>query len=221
MSPVLSESTSASSSDPVVDDADAAAGPPEATPVPAAAAPPATPREATRSTPAKRARASRPAETRSGPPPAARRNRQIRARKVERLVRHVEPWSVLKISLVFYFCLWIIFTIASVMLWSAAVGSGMVDNVEDFIKELFALESFSFDADKLFRASAIAGLLFVVAGSGFTVLMAVLFNLISDLTGGIRISVVELETARPMTRRGRRRPPEPQPSRSRTRRRER
>lgn len=120
---------------------------------------------------------------------------------------------MLKISLIFYFCLWLIFTIAGVMLWSLAVGSGMVDNVEEFIKELFALDTFEFDADKLFRASAIAGLLFVVAGTGFTVLMAVLFNLISDLTGGIRISVVELETARPMSRR-RRRSAEPVPTSS-------
>ncbi len=145
--------------------------------------------------------------------PPTRTRRQTRARKVQRLIRHVEPWSVLKISLIFYFCLWLIFTIAGVMLWSLAVGSGMVDNVEEFIKELFALDTFEFDADKLFRASAIAGLLFVVAGTGFTVLMAVLFNLISDLTGGIRISVVELETARPMSRR-RRRSAEPVPTSS-------
>ncbi len=220
MCSVLSESTSASSPDPVVDDAEPTPASAGGSAAGAESTPVAAPEEA-RAKPSKRARPPRPTETRAVPPPKGRRNRQIRARKVERLVRHIEPWSVLKISLVFYFCLWIIFTIASVMLWSAAVGSGMVDNVEDFIKELFALESFSFDADKLFRASAIAGLLFVVAGSGFTVLMAVLFNLISDLTGGIRISVVELETARPMTRGGRRRPPEPQPARSRARRRER
>ena len=31
---------------------------------------------------------------------------RLRARRVRRLVRHVEPWSVLKMSLIFYFCLW-------------------------------------------------------------------------------------------------------------------
>ena len=34
------------------------------------------------------------------------------------------------------------------------------------------------------------------AATGFTVLLAVLFNLISDLTGGVRVTVVEEETAR-------------------------
>jgi len=126
---------------------------------------------------------------------------KLRARKVRRLVRHVEPWSVLKISLIFYFCLWVIMLIAGVILWNLAVSSGTVDNIEKFVTELFALESFTFNADQIFRASAIGGLVLVVAGSGFTVLMAVLFNLISDVTGGVRFTVVEEETARPRPKR--------------------
>ncbi|NCG23092.1 MAG: hypothetical protein GWP47_03030 [Actinobacteria bacterium] len=126
---------------------------------------------------------------------------RLRARKVRRLVRHVEPWSVLKISLIFYFCLWVILLIAGVMLWNLAVSSGTVDNMETFVTELFALESFTFNADQIFRASSIGGLVLVVAGAGFTVLMAVLFNLISDVTGGMRFTVVEEETARPRPKR--------------------
>ena len=143
-----------------------------------------------------------------GPRPVARptwRDKRtagrLRARKVRRLVRHVEPWSVLKVALIFYFCLWVILLIAGVMLWSLAVSSGTVDNVETFVMKLFALESFTFNADQIFRASAIGGLVLVVAVAGFTVLMAVLFNLISDVTGGVRFTVVEEETARPRPKR--------------------
>ena len=152
--------------------------------------------------------AAGPALAPVGPRPVARpslRDRRtagrLRARKVRRLVRHVEPWSVLKVALIFYFCLWVILLIAGVMLWSLAVSSGTVDNIETFVTELFALESFTFNADQIFRASAIGGLVLVVAGAGFTVLMAVLFNLISDLTGGVRFTVVEEETARPRPKR--------------------
>ena len=126
---------------------------------------------------------------------------RLRARRVRRLVRHVEPWSVLKVALIFSFCLWVILLVAGVMLWSLAVSSGTVDNAETFVTELFALESFTFDADQILRASAIGGLVLVVAGAGFTVLMAVLFNLISDVTGGVRFTVVEEETARPRPKR--------------------
>jgi hypothetical protein len=122
---------------------------------------------------------------------------KLRARRVHRLVRHVEPWSVLKISLIFYFCIWIIMLVAATFLWRVASGSGVIDNIESFIEEIFALEegSFSLEAGQMFRAYAVGGLVMVVAATGFTVLLAVLFNLISDLTGGVRVTVLEEETA--------------------------
>ncbi len=129
---------------------------------------------------------------------------RLRARKVRRLVRHIEPWSMLKISLLFYFCLWIILLVAGVLLWGAAVSSGTIDNIENFIRELLALDEFEFDADLIFRSSALGGLVLVVAATGFNVLLAVLFNLISDLTGGMRITVVEEESARMFARPARR-----------------
>ncbi len=125
-----------------------------------------------------------------------RRAVRLQARKVRRVIRHIEPWSVLKISLLFYMCLWVIVLLAGVMLWSIAVGSGTVDNTESFIEELFALQQFEFNASQIFRGFAVGGLVLVVAGTFFNVLLCVLFNLISDLTGGIRVTVIEEETAR-------------------------
>ena len=122
---------------------------------------------------------------------------RLQARKVRRLVRHVEPWSVMKIALLFYFCMWIILTIAGVLLWRVAQDNEVIDNIEGFIESLFALKSFEFEGDEIFRGAALGGLVMVVAGTGFTVLSAVLFNLISDLMGGIRMTVVEEESARP------------------------
>ena len=134
-----------------------------------------------------------------------RSNRRLRARRVRRLIRHVEPWSVLKVSLILYFCAWVIMLFVGVTLWNLGVSSGLVSNVENFVVELFALESFKINGDQIFRIAVVGGLVMVVAGSGFTVLGAVLFNLISDATGGVRVTVVEEETARPRPRRGRRR----------------
>ena len=148
----------------------------------------------------------------------ARANRRLRARRVRRLVRHIEPWSVLKVSLILYFCAWAIMLFVGVTLWNLAVNSGLVADVEGFVVELFALESFRINADQIFRIAAVGGLVLVLAGSGLTVLGAVLFNLISDVTGGVRLTVVEEETARPRPRRARRRvlvaAPSPPPEQS-------
>lgn len=123
----------------------------------------------------------------------------LQARQVERLVRGIRLWSVLRVSLVFYTCLWLVTTVAGVILWRMALSGGLLDNAESFLAEMLSLESFSIDGGTVLRASLFAGVVFVVAGTAMTVLVALLFNLISELTGGIRLAVVELETARPVT----------------------
>ena len=125
--------------------------------------------------------------------------RRLRARKVRRLVRHIEPWSVLKVALLFNFCMWVVAMVAGVLLWNAAETAGTISDVEQFATEIFALEEFAFEGEQIFRAVAIGGLVVAVAATGFAVLIAILLNLISDLTGGIRVTVVEEETARPIS----------------------
>ena len=129
---------------------------------------------------------------------ARRASRRQQARRVHRLVRHVEPWSVLKLALVFYFCLWVIMLVSGAILWRVAVSSGVIDNIEGFIESLLVLDNFKFNGDELFRAYAVGGLLMVLIATGFTVLATVLFNLISDLIGGVRVTVIQEETARPV-----------------------
>ena len=126
-------------------------------------------------------------------PPAPRGS--YRVRRVRRLVRHIEPWSVLKVSLVFYLCVWGLLVIATRMLWSAADEAGTISKIESFVEELFALESFELDSSQIFRIFVLGGLVLVVGGIGVTVVLVVLFNLISDLTGGIRFTMIEEETA--------------------------
>ncbi len=134
-----------------------------------------------------------------------RRRVRLQARRVRRIVRHIEVWSVLKVSILFYACLWAVFLIAGFMIWGVAESSGTVGKLETLITELFALDTFTFDGRQIFRGYALGGLVLAVAGSTLNVLMCLLFNLISDLTGGIRITMVEEETVRPTPPRRRRR----------------
>lgn len=119
----------------------------------------------------------------------------FRVRRVRRLLRHIEPWSVLKITLVFYFCIWGLVAISTRMLWSAAEDAGTIAKVEHFVEELFTLETFEFDSGQIMRVFTLGGLVLVIGGTGLTVLLVVLFNLISDLMGGVRFTMIEEETA--------------------------
>lgn len=125
---------------------------------------------------------------------------RLEARKTQRLIHHISPWSVLKVSLLFYFCVWLVVMIAGVILWQIAANAGLIDRFESFMAELLAEETFDLYGTQILRITATFGFFGVVAGSGLTVLFTVIFNLISDVTGGIRLSVIEMETARPLGR---------------------
>ena len=134
-----------------------------------------------------------------------RRRVKLQARRVRRIVRHIEVWSVLKISILFFACLWAVFLIAGFIVWGVAESSGTVDKLESLITELFALDTFNFDGKQIFRGYALGGLILAIAGSTLNVLMVLLFNLISDLTGGLRVTMIEEESVRPSPPRRRRR----------------
>ena len=124
--------------------------------------------------------------------------RKARVRKVTRVVRHVDPWSVFKIALVANFVLYIIVLTASVLLWNVAYATGTVDNVERFF-ESFGWNSFEFNGGELYHAGWIAGLFVVIGLTGLAVLAATLFNLITDLVGGVRFTVLEEEVVETRT----------------------
>lgn len=115
---------------------------------------------------------------------------RVPARKVRRVIRRIDPLSVLKLSFFFNVCLFAMFLIAGLLLWSAAVGSGSTDNIESFVIDI-GFEDFKLVGADLFRGFVVFGGGLVIAGTVFAVLLALLFNLISDIVGGIRFTVIE------------------------------
>jgi hypothetical protein len=130
--------------------------------------------------------------------PAARSRRRARprVRRVTRVLRRVDAWSVFKVSVIFWITMYLVMMMAGVLLWSVMASTGTLDNLESFITKTFALDSFAFNGRKIFEASSLLGLVLVVAATAATVTMAVFFNLISDLTGGVRLTVLEEEIQR-------------------------
>ncbi len=119
-----------------------------------------------------------------------RREVKSSARRVRRVVRRVDPWSVFKVAGLFWLSLWGIVVLAAVLLWRAAVTAGSVDNVEDFIIKL-GFDDFKFHPQQMFESLLFGGAIVALTATFFSVLLTVLFNLICDLTGGVRITMVE------------------------------
>lgn len=127
-------------------------------------------------------------------------SRRVRARQVQRVVSRIDPWAMLRVSLAFALCLWMIIVVAGIVMWQAAVATGSIGKVEDFLAQLLAEDSFTIDGLKVFEGAAVAGFALFVCGALFAVVTSVLYNLIASVFGGLRVTVVELETAQPAGR---------------------
>ena len=115
---------------------------------------------------------------------------QVQVRRVRRVLRRIDPWSVLKLSFIFFVCMYAVIIVSSLLVWRAAVSSEIVDDVESFVIDL-GFNDFQFVPDQMFRALLFGGAAMILVATFMAVLMTVLFNLISDLVGGIRVSMIE------------------------------
>jgi len=133
---------------------------------------------------------------RNGRTPGSRVERSVskqpRPRSLTRgVIRNVDAWSVLKVSVVFYVAVYCMLLVAAVLLWIAATATGLRGNIEKVVADLIASGKFHFVGSELLRAGVVGGAVLVVAGTTANVMLAVLYNLISDLVGGVSILVEE------------------------------
>lgn len=131
------------------------------------------------------------------------RGRRPRVRKVTRVVRHVDPWSTFKVASIFSLVLYGVLLTSGVLLWNVASNTGTVGNIERWFTQ-FGWESFELDGGEIYRNAWVAGLFAAVALTGFAVLLATLFNLVSDMVGGVRVTVLEEEVVERTTNPSRR-----------------
>lgn len=171
-----------------------------------------------------------------------------RGLRVQQRLWSLDVWSVFKISALFYLCLGLIVLVAGTLLYNAGRSVGTIDQAESFVTRMGAygecvpkaeveegaefeededkceegevlVGGFALDDGTLFRTVAIGGLVLVVAGSIGNVLMTVLLNLLNELTGGLRHTIVKEPVSRPPGSRparspsARRRPPTGSPAR--------
>lgn len=110
-------------------------------------------------------------------------------RRVRRVVRKIDPWTVLKVSFIFNLIAALIFVLGSWVMWSVLVQRGVPERVSDIFASLTI--TFTADGPLYFRIVVLLAVIWAVLATGVMTLAAVLYNLISDLVGGIELVVLE------------------------------
>lgn len=111
-------------------------------------------------------------------------------RRVRRVIRKIDPWTVLKVSVIFYAVVGVAVVLGVVIAWSLLQNAGVPDRLTDFITSIGGPE-IVFDGERYFRVAVFLGVVTAIVLTGFTTLAAVFYNLISDVVGGIEVVVLE------------------------------
>ncbi|MBT8199318.1 MAG: DUF3566 domain-containing protein [Acidimicrobiia bacterium] len=112
-------------------------------------------------------------------------------RRVRRIVRKIDPWTVLKVSLVLWTVVMLAVLLGLVIMWSLLRNAGTPDTILDFINGFGLFEPITLEGQNLFRAVLFMCITSAILLSGVSTLMAVFYNLISDIVGGIEVVVLE------------------------------
>ena len=116
-------------------------------------------------------------------------------RRVKRTVKHVDAFSVLRLSLFFYAVFLVIWLILVAILYYFVASTGVFESIEE-IGRGFAISSLKNIDISLFLVEKYAfflGAAVAVFGSLMNVFMALLYNVAADSIGGLGLTFVEKE----------------------------
>jgi len=121
-------------------------------------------------------------------------------RRVRRIIRKIDPWTVLKVSAVVWAVLGLAIVLGLVIFWSVVERSGMPHKLTEFMIEITLIEEGSqpfANVEQFLRVAIFSSVVWWVMMTGGSVALALIYNLVSDVVGGLEIVVLE-ETLNPV-----------------------
>ena len=135
------------------------------------------------------ARSQRPARGSSG---VARRGRPG-VRRVKRVLRHVDPFSVFKLSLFYYVCFVVLWLVFVAVVYGLLSSTGLLDRAERLGRLFVLWEEIDISLWFVERWALVIGLVCAVLASVVNVFLAVLYNLAAEVMGGAELTFVDRE----------------------------
>jgi len=110
-------------------------------------------------------------------------------RRVRRIIRKVDPWTVLKAAFVFNAIMALVFVLGMWVMWSLVLQKGIPDKIVDLFEAVTI--TLTIDGKLYFHIVVLLAVVGAIGMTAFMTLGAVIYNLISDLVGGIEVTVLE------------------------------
>lgn len=121
-------------------------------------------------------------------------------RRVRRIIRKIDPWTALKVSSVVWAVLGLALVLGGIIFWSVLERAGIPQRITEFMVEITLLDEGAqpfANVEQFFRVMIFGTVVWWVTMTGATVAGAIVYNLVSDVVGGLELVVLE-ETLNPV-----------------------
>lgn len=113
-------------------------------------------------------------------------------RRAKLQLRHIDPWSMLKLSLILAIALFFVWMVAVGVLYGVLSGMGVFEKVNGLWGDLQGSQGDDLVTPKLvFGGAALIGAINVVLFTALATVGAFVYNLCADLVGGLEITLSE------------------------------
>ena len=112
-------------------------------------------------------------------------------RRVKRTIRHVDPFSVFRVSLMFYGCFLLIWLVVVAILYWILDAAGLFELIENVGDAVAAEGTWNVGLGLVEKWAFFIGVVVAVVMSLVNLFLAFLYNVVADIVGGIEITFVE------------------------------
>ena len=118
-------------------------------------------------------------------------------RRASLQVKQIDPWSVLKLSLVLSFALFLVWMVAVGVLYLVLDGMGVWDRLNTTFTDFVSVNDPNSQAapligpGRVFGVAAIVGAINIVLMTALATISTFIYNLTSDLVGGVEVTLTE------------------------------
>ena len=118
----------------------------------------------------------------------------VKVNRVRRIIRKIDPWTVLKVTFVLNFIVALTIVLGFSILWVLLVNAGVPQGLEDIARRLALLDadaSLVGNIEPLFSSVVFLAIVYLLTQTALATIGAFFYNLVSDLVGGIEVVVLE------------------------------
>ena len=115
-------------------------------------------------------------------------------RRVRRIVRKLDPWTVLKVALVFTGIAALGFVLIAIIGWTVFNNLGIPERINDAAEKVQLIDpgdSLLKSGDQYFRGVVFLSVSWMIMSAGLVTLGSILYNLIAEMVGGLEFTVIE------------------------------